>query len=342
MRQIVRSLRSAHHPRIGWPLLLCSAAVLVAGNVVFASVPFRSAPSASPMIRGCYARSTHVLRVLTSPSGGCTAAEVAISWNRQGQTGPRGPRGKRGAQGDQGLTGATGAPGPQGATGATGATGPQGPMGLQGPIGPAGPRGDTGARGPAGLSWRGAWSVGVQYLASDAVSYGGSSWLALAPNLNSTPGTGNPAWTVLAQQGAAGPAGLVWRGAWSAVTQYHPNDAVSYGGSSWVALATSFGSTPSTTAPFWSLLAQQGGPGFSGLEFRTSSTSVAANTTLTTLQTCSVGKMPISGGYSGSQDTVYAARSYPDSAAGAWRFQLVNTGAGAVTVTLYAVCAGAS
>src|SRR5207245_2489124 len=132
--------------------------------------------------------------------------------------GPRGPRGKRGLQGTPGQTGATGAAGPQGLPGPAGATGATGPQGPVGPRGLQGPKGDTGATGPAGLTWKGAWSSSVQYHATDAVSYGGSSWIALAANLNSAPAAGNAAWSLLAQQGAAGAAALTWRGAWLAST----------------------------------------------------------------------------------------------------------------------------
>jgi hypothetical protein len=104
-------------------------------------------------------------------------------------------------------------------------------------------------------------------------------------------------------------------------------------------------SAPSASNTNWSLLAQQGVPGvpgISGIEVRTSTVSVDATSNLLASAACSAGKTPISGGYSAAQPTVTASRSYPDTAAHVWRFQLVNTGAAPVSVTLYATCATAS
>jgi hypothetical protein len=142
-----------------------------------------------------------------------------------GPVGATGPQGLQGPTGFAGATGATGLQGPTGsagATGATGATGPAGPTGATGATGPAGPTGAngingtdgaTGATGPAGavgMTFMGAWVTGTGYATNDAVTYGGSTYIAnvgnnsLEPDTNS--GSGG-AWSLLAQAGSAGPTG---------------------------------------------------------------------------------------------------------------------------------------
>ncbi len=90
--------------------------------------------------------------------------------------------------------GDTGSTGPTGATGTTGATGAAGSPGAQGP------------QGVPGLTWRGAWSVGVIYVVNDAVQSGGSAWVALQANTGVTPIEG-ASWTTLAQKGDTGTTG---------------------------------------------------------------------------------------------------------------------------------------
>src|SRR6266478_6782737 len=98
-----------------------------------------------------------------------------------------------------GPKGDPGPPGPAGPAGATGATGDAGAAGAPGPAGP---------QGPPGINNHGAWQSASTYNASDAVTDGGSFWLALVTNTNSEPSTSNFLWLLLAAQGAAGPAGL--------------------------------------------------------------------------------------------------------------------------------------
>jgi hypothetical protein len=126
-----------------------------------------------------------------------------------GATGPQGPTGATGSQGPQGLTGSAGPQGPSGSTGVQGPqglTGPQGPQGSTGPQGVQGIQGPQGVQGPRGLTFRGAWSSISNYLTDDAVLSGGSAWLALRPNSGSFP-VESADWTLLVQQGAAGPQG---------------------------------------------------------------------------------------------------------------------------------------
>lgn len=120
----------------------------------------------------------------------------------------KGDKGDTGDTGPQGPKGDTGDTGPAGPTGATGATGPQGPQGPQGEKGDKGDKGDTGAKGDPGASivWRGAWLESTTYAALDGVTYGGSSWRAVAASTNQTPEEGFY-WTILAEKGGKGDTG---------------------------------------------------------------------------------------------------------------------------------------
>lgn len=55
---------------------------------------------------------------------------------------------------------------------------------------------------PAGFSPRGTWRKGMVYEASDLVSFGGSSWLAVQDNINAKPGTSGD-WQLFAARGGA-------------------------------------------------------------------------------------------------------------------------------------------
>lgn len=71
-----------------------------------------------------------------------------------------------------------------------------------------GPKGDTGPQGPAGqgFAFRGAWQPGTNYSSYDVVTSGGQAYIATTSSLSGT--TFSPAnWTLMAAQGAAGPAG---------------------------------------------------------------------------------------------------------------------------------------
>ena len=98
-----------------------------------------------------------------------------------------------------------------GAQGATGATGTQGPAGPLGPAGASGAQGPAGPTGPRGLLWLGAWSATTTYTPTEAVEYGGSSYISLvANNLGNEPDKSPNDWSLAAQagaQGATGPAG---------------------------------------------------------------------------------------------------------------------------------------
>jgi hypothetical protein len=145
-----------------------------------------------------------------------------------------------------------------GTQGPAGPQGPQGAQGPQGPEGPSGPIGPTGAQGPAGITNLGNWSSTTAYQINDAVSYSGSSWIALAANTNSSPNATNPNWQLLAAPGINN------QGSWVSATNYQIGDAVSDGGQFWLAVAANQGSEPSTLNPNWQLVAASGATGPAG------------------------------------------------------------------------------
>ena len=144
--------------------------------------------------------------------------------------------------------------------------------------------------------WKGSWSSNVQYNAntSDSVSYAGSSYVAVQNSFGVTPGTNPAYWQLLASSGitgatgptgtagAAGPpgpqgpqgvqgvsgGGTNWRGAWNSTTTYNPCpsscDAVSYAGSSYIALLVSLNQQPDLNPTYWHILAQVGAAGPQG------------------------------------------------------------------------------
>ncbi len=138
------------------------------------------------------------------------------------------------------LTSCKGSSGQAGAVGASGPSGPSGPQGARGEVGPQGEQGVAGAAGAAG-----------------AVGAAGAAGAAGSQGVAGAQGAAGP-------QGAAGAKGLAWRGAWSPLMTYVADDAVEYGGSAWMALATSSGSPPPGTD--WQLLAARGDAGATGAQ----------------------------------------------------------------------------
>lgn len=73
--------------------------------------------------------------------------------------------------------------------------------------GTTGPPGAPGAPGAVGIIWAGPWASGTPYVAANAVSFNGSSYLALASNTGVQPDTHPGTWALLALAGATGPQG---------------------------------------------------------------------------------------------------------------------------------------
>ena len=146
----------------------------------------------------------------------------------------------------------TGSQGPAGPAGPQGPQGPQGTPGASGPVGPQGPA------GVAGINNRGSWVSVTQYQINDSVSYNGSSWIALTPNLDSPPNLFNLNWQLLAAKGINN------QGSWVSTVNYQVDDAVTDGGEYWLALAPNLSSEPGILNPNWQLIAAAGATGAAG------------------------------------------------------------------------------
>jgi hypothetical protein len=273
------------------------------------------------------------MRGLTGPAGPAGPAGA------QGDTGPAGPAGPAGAQGDLGAMGPAGPQGdlgpmgPAGPQGDAGPMGPQGPQGDLGPMGPAGPQGDAGPMGPQGPQGD-LGPVGPTGPQGDAGPMGPQG-----PQGDQGP------------IGLQGPKGLIWRGAWSAATDYVIDDAVHYAGSSWIAVAGSTNELPNAPASiYWQLLAAKGdtgaaGGGGTGATVIDVTAAVAlsgggAGTLTTTTETCPAGTFLLGGGghTTATVGNVAIRSSYPSSAT-TWTVEAVNlTNNPTGTVNAYAIC----
>jgi hypothetical protein len=58
------------------------------------------------------------------------------------------------------------------------------------------------------LKWRGVWDAATPYAVDDAVSRGGSSWIAKIAHVNSAPAEGSANWDLVAKKGDTGATGL--------------------------------------------------------------------------------------------------------------------------------------
>jgi hypothetical protein len=205
------------------------------------------------------------------------------------------------------AAGAAGATGPAGANGVPGAAGAAGPAGPQGPAGPAGANGVNGA---PGLVYQGAYASAANYALNDAVTYAGSSYISLvAGNHGNTPDSSPLAWSLLAAQGAAGAtgatgpmgaagatgaqgpqgpagpagaagaAGINFRGAWLSGAGYGINDAVTYGGATYLAQVGNNGVEPDSNSSDWAVLAAAGSTGPTGATGAAATVTVGAVTT---------------------------------------------------------------
>jgi Collagen triple helix repeat (20 copies) len=208
-----------------------------------------------------YDGSTYVS--LVAGNAGNTPGASPTYWAMLAAQGPQGPAGPAGAAGSQG---------PAGAAGAMGATGPQGPP----------------------VSFTGTWVAGQTYGVGAAVGYGGTSYVALVGNVGREPDVSPAYWTVLAQagvsgaagaagpmgpQGPAGTVGMSYKGAWVASVGYVSNDAVVFGGTTYLALGTSLGSEPDVSPAVWAVLAQMGSVGATGPAGAAATVSVGTVTT---------------------------------------------------------------
>ncbi len=179
---------------------------------------------------------------------------------------------------------------------AQGPQGPAGAAGVAGSQGPAGPAGATGVQGPQGppVSFMGTWVAGQTYGVGAAIGYGGTSYVALVGSVGREPDLSPAYWAVLAQAGAAGTPGMVgpmgpqgpagtvgisYKGAWAASVGYVANDAVVFGGTTYLALGTSLGSEPDVSPATWAVLAQAGSAGATGPTGAVATVSIGTVTT---------------------------------------------------------------
>ncbi|MCC7529762.1 MAG: hypothetical protein IT342_14660, partial [Candidatus Melainabacteria bacterium] len=152
------------------------------------------------------------------------------------------------------------------------------------------------------FDWKGEWSSSTSYLIGDAVSFNGSSYLAVADNSNSQPPSAN--WDTLAAKGdtgatgstgatgatgntgatgstgPAGPKGLNWLGTWNSATAYVVDDAVTLNGTSYVAVANNTNSSPPSAN--WNTLAAKGDTGQQGPAGADGTTSAKAKSKIGT------------------------------------------------------------
>jgi collagen type VII alpha len=190
-----------------------------------------------------------------------------------GAQGVAGPSGANGLPGATGATGATGSQGSQGVVGPAGAQGVAGPMGIQGPAGAQGLSGATGVVGAAGPQ-------GLQGVAGTAGAQGltgatGGTGLQGATGAAGAGGSMGPAGTN-GTNGLNGTPGLTWLGTWSSGMSYAVNDAVSYGGMSYLSVvAGNVGQRPDLYPTAWAVLAQAGSAGAAGAAGATGAAGIA-------------------------------------------------------------------
>ena len=133
------------------------------------------------------------------------------------------------------TSGTAGPTGPTGPTGPQGELGPQGDSGPQGNPGPQGEEGPPGADGLDGIDGASAYAIAV----ANGFEGDEAAWLASLEAL----------WN--------------FRGAYGGGDSYAIGDVATYGGETWYrthANGGNVGDPPSTSSPFWTLLAQKGDP----------------------------------------------------------------------------------
>jgi len=191
-------------------------------------------------------------------TGATGSAGPAGAQGPQGSVGPTGAIGPAGPIGATGLAGPAGVQGPQGPAGAAGATGPAGTPGNNGAVGPQGPTGPTGPQGPIGLT-------GPQGTPG-AAGATGPAGPAGSTGLTGPQGPAGPQGATGAQgpTGITGAIGINYRNAWQSAINYNTNDAATFNGSTYLALAANTNLEPDLFPSFWTVIAQAGSTGPTG------------------------------------------------------------------------------
>ena len=160
--------------------------------------------------------------------------------------------------------------------------------------------GIDGATGPSGKSfiWMGAYTPTITYTEGNVVSYSGSVYICKHIDNNQVP-TNTALWDLMVSGGSGGgsSSSIVWKGAYSSITEYAVNDAVSYLGSSYICFSAATGVLPTNTSK-WALLAQKGADGAVGATGATGATGAKGDT-----PTVSVGSVTTGAAGSSAQVT---------------------------------------
>jgi fibronectin-binding protein 1 len=195
-----------------------------------------------------------------------------VTDGKDGEPGPQGPQGEAGAVGE------VGPPGPAGEPGAAGEPGPQGPAG---PAGPPGPSGDKGLDGTPGRDGRDGMP-GLPGVAGEKGIDGahGRDGIDGKDGLGfddlSVDYDGERTVTVKFQHGdrvKSFPIKMpvvLYRGLYDAAKAYEAGDAVTWGGSMWIARGESAAVAPDENSPAgkkaWALSTMRGRQGKQGMK----------------------------------------------------------------------------
>ncbi len=113
------------------------------------------------------------------------------------------------------------------------------------------------------LTPKGAWSGATNYVVNDLVTSGGNAYICILNHINFVPPNGTY-WALF----LTGVTSITWRNAWDVATAYVLNDAVSFGGSSYICILGHTGHQPPTPAAapntWWALLSSKGDTGATG------------------------------------------------------------------------------
>jgi collagen type VII alpha len=214
-----------------------------------------------------------------TPSSSPSMWEMFSAPGAIGAQGTAGPTGATGAGGANGLPGTMGPAGATGAQGFQGVAGPAGSAGIAGPVGMQGPAGAQGLTGPSGATGS-AGPQGAQGVAGSAGAQGiagatGAVGLQGATGATGAAGVVGPA-GASGTNGLNGTPGMLWQGAWSSGMNYAVDDAVSYGGTSYLSVtAGNVGQRPDVSPANWAVLAQAGSAGAGGAVGATGGAGVA-------------------------------------------------------------------
>jgi hypothetical protein len=198
------------------------------------------------------------------------------------------------------------------------------------------------------LNWAGPWSSTNTYNVGDAVSYLGSSYIAVTGNTNVIPSSDENTWNLLAAAGEVGPQGatglngisgtgipqgLYWRGNYSTLTSYNAYDCVAYNNSSYICTANgTLNKEPDNNPAYWGVLCvgngQSGGVAvlWGGIVGTLSNQTDLQSALNAKVNTSSLATVATSGSYSdlSNKPTIPAAQVNSDWNASSGVAQILN------------------